>query len=240
MNNGDLLTGTLGEKELTLQTEYADFPVPLEDIQKIEMRRGEESSVVLTMMNEDHVRGTLTMETLSLRLDVGAGIDSVYKDEFDTIHLHDGLRELTYKKGVGNSVFRPENVSVINEIGMELIYIPAGTFMMGSPESEEGRDGDEGPVHKVTLTDPFYMGKYEVTQSQYEEVMRRNPSKYVDEDLPVEQVSWYYARIFCTRLSASDEQFDYRLPTEAEWEYACRAGTRSPFYWGDIWDDEYG
>jgi hypothetical protein len=240
MSNGDLLTGSFQEKELLVETEYAEFAVLLEDVAKIELERGEKLPVAMTMKNEDVVRGILATEVFTLLLDFGATIDSVYKDRFNTIYLDDGLRQLTYKKGVGNSVYQPENQCVVNEIGMELVYVPAGTFRMGSPEHEEGRDGDEGPVHRVTISSPFYLGKYEVTQQQYQAVMSRSPSKYDGEDRPVEQVSWFYARLFCSRLSSRDSEFDYRLPTEAEWEYACRAGTQTPFYWGEVWDDEYG
>jgi len=129
-----------------------------------------------------------------------------------------------------------------NTIGMKFVLIPAGEFLMGSRDSadEVARKGrhlpawyeDEHPLHRVRITKPFYMGIYEVTQAQYERVMGKNPSRFKGPNNPVEQVSWNDAVEFCRRLSRKDGAA-YRLPTEAEWEYACRAGTTTPFYTGE-------
>lgn len=114
-----------------------------------------------------------------------------------------------------------------NSIGMELVYIPAGRFMMGTPYSDVDLYYGE-----VTLSKPFYMGIYEVTQTQYEAIMGKNPSKFKGGDNPVEQVSRYDAVEFCRKLSRKEGK-TYRLPTEAEWEFACRAGTNTRFNFGD-------
>ncbi len=119
-----------------------------------------------------------------------------------------------------------------NSIGMELVYIEPGTFMMGSPSNEEGHDDDEGLQHRVTLTTGFHMGVTEVTQAQWRAVMGTNPSHFKGDDLPVETVSWNDAVAFCEKLSRSEGR-TYRLPTEAEWEYACRAGTTTRFCFGN-------
>ena len=119
-----------------------------------------------------------------------------------------------------------------NSIGMEFVKIPAGEFMMGSPSNEEGRDDDEGPQHRVRITKPFYVGVTEVTQAQYQAVMGKNPSHFKGAKNPVEKVSWSDCVEFCNRLSRKTGQ-SVRLPTEAEWEYACRAGTTGRFYFGD-------
>ena len=119
-----------------------------------------------------------------------------------------------------------------NGVKMQLVLIPKGKFMMGSASSEAGRLDKEGPRHEVTLTHPFYMGIYEVTQAQYEAVMGVNPSHTRGEQNPVEFVSWNQAVKFCQRLSEKTGK-SVRLPTEAEWEYACRAGTTTPWFWGD-------
>ncbi|MGI9441179.1 MAG: formylglycine-generating enzyme family protein [Rubripirellula sp.] len=112
-------------------------------------------------------------------------------------------------------------------IGMEFKLIPAGTFIMG--------EGDQ--AHEVTLTKPFKIGVHEVTQAQYEQVMGVNPSKYKGSDNPVETVSWEAAVEFCRKLSELPAEKEagngYRLPTEAEWEYACRAGTTTKYSFGD-------
>ena len=117
--------------------------------------------------------------------------------------------------------------------GIEMVFIPAGEFMMGSPSSESGRDSDEGPVHKVRITTPFYMGKYEVKQGDWQKLMGNNPSWFKGSDrLPVENVSFNNCQEFLSK--AGDE---LRLPTEAEWEYACRAGSSSAYFFGDSSSD---
>ena len=112
---------------------------------------------------------------------------------------------------------------------MTFCWCPAGSFLMGSPESEEGRDDDE-TRHRVTLTQGFWMGKYEVTQAQWKSVMGTNPSRFKDEDCPVECVSWDDCQKFVRKVNAGGAAV--ALPTEAQWEYACRAGTTTPFSFG--------
>ncbi len=131
-----------------------------------------------------------------------------------------------------------------NSIGMEMIEIPAGEFMMGSPAGEKGRIPNEEQA-AVTLTKPFWLGKTEVTQGQWKQVMGTEPWKgkdYVqaDKDCPATYVDWNDATAFCQLLTDTDQKNgklpageSYRLPTEAEWEYACRAGTTTEFSFGD-------
>ena len=123
---------------------------------------------------------------------------------------------------------------------LEMVQIPAGTFVMGSPEGELDRSGNEGPQHEVSVG-RFFMGAYPVTQAQWQFVaglpqvdrkLTPDPSHFKGEKCPVEQVSWYDSVEFCARLSAHTGR-EYRLPTEAEWEYACRAGTTTPFHFGE-------
>jgi len=119
-----------------------------------------------------------------------------------------------------------------NSIGMKFVWIPPGNFMMGSPKEEKERVINEAQ-HKVTLSKGFYMGVYPVTQEQWQAVMGNNPSKFKGEkNLPVEQVSWEDCQEFIKKLRDKDKKL-YRLPTESEWEYACRAGTKTPFYFGE-------
>ncbi len=119
-----------------------------------------------------------------------------------------------------------------NSIGMELILLPAGEFTTGAAAG----DSAEEP-HVMTVAKPFYLGVYEVTQKQYERVMRANPSEFKFAQNPVERVSWEEAVTFCRKLSELPEErsagLAYRLPTEAEWEYACRAGTTTAYSFGD-------
>lgn len=129
-----------------------------------------------------------------------------------------------------NKAWREEE-DLGNGIKLEMVLIPAGKFVMGSPKKEKGRDDDE-TQHEVTLTKPFYMGKYEVTQEQWEVIMGSNPSDTEDTSLPVTNVSWDDCKKFIKKLNAKTGG-NYRLPTEAEWEYACKAGTNTAYSFGD-------
>ncbi|MBY0229309.1 MAG: formylglycine-generating enzyme family protein [Gemmataceae bacterium] len=143
----------------------------------------------------------------------------------------------------------PVMPALVNSIGMRLVLLPAGAFQMGSPGEEPNRVQGEGPRHPVEITRPFCLGAFAVTQAEYLAVMGTNPSWFSREGtgrkdvagrdtgrFPVEMVNWEDAARFCERLSARPQERDagrvYRLPTEAEWEYACRAGSSSPFYSG--------
>ncbi|MFM6619892.1 MAG: SUMF1/EgtB/PvdO family nonheme iron enzyme, partial [Dolichospermum sp.] len=126
-----------------------------------------------------------------------------------------------------------------NGIFLEMVHIPGGTFIMGSPENEEGYNKSQNPQHQVTVP-AFFMGKYPVTQKQWQIVaalpkininLEPKPSQFQSDNLPVESVSWYDAQEFCARLSQKTNK-SYRLPSEAEWEYACRGGTTTAFYFG--------
>jgi uncharacterized protein (TIGR02996 family) len=131
---------------------------------------------------------------------------------------------------------------LFTSIGMQLALIPAGTYLMGAPPDEQGHFPNETPQHEVTITQAFYLGLYPVTQRDYQTVMGSNPSLFQSQNAdrlnhPVENVSWEDAVEFCHRLSRLPDEWAagrvYRLPTEAEWEHACRAGGTSPFTWGD-------
>jgi len=119
-----------------------------------------------------------------------------------------------------------------DEVTLEMVFMKGGTFIMGSPEDEEERHDDESPQHQVTIK-PFYMSKYPITQAQWRTVMGDNPSyDNKGDNRPVDNVSWDESVKFCHKLSALTGKA-YRLPSEAEWEYACRAGTTTPFYFGE-------
>ena len=118
-----------------------------------------------------------------------------------------------------------------NGVTLEMVEILGGTFIMGSPKSEAKRGSNEGPQHQVTVPS-FYMGKYELTQVQYQAIIGTNPSNFKGDNRPVEGVNWNNAVEFCKKLSQKTGK-KYRLPSEAEWEYACRAGTTTPFYFGE-------
>jgi formylglycine-generating enzyme required for sulfatase activity len=156
--------------------------------------------------------------------------------ETATISLQSGKVNIQRRTGRAQQFI--ENLP--NGITLEMVAIPAGIFYMGSPENEEGHQDEESPQHLVTVP-PFYMGKYPVTQAQWfvvanlpkiEHDLNPNPALFKGVNLPVECVSWYDAVEFCRRLSQATGK-EYRLPSEAEWEYACRGGTTTPFYCGE-------
>jgi formylglycine-generating enzyme required for sulfatase activity/DNA-binding CsgD family transcriptional regulator len=128
-----------------------------------------------------------------------------------------------------------------NGVELEMASIPAGTFVMGSPNGEEGRRGSEGPQHEVTFANSYFIAKYPIIQAQWrvvaampqvERELAPDPSNFKGDNRPVEKISWLDAVEFCARLSQHTGR-DYRLPSEAEWEYACRAGTTTPFHFGE-------
>ena len=135
-----------------------------------------------------------------------------------------------------------ENITITlpRGIKLEMVWIQPGRFMMGSPTTESERDDDEGPQHEVTITQGFYLGKYEVTQAQWESVMNTRPwagsgasGDPEKANFPAFFVRWEDVETFVRRLNETEGKDIYRLPTEAEWEYACRAGTTTPWSFGD-------
>lgn len=133
--------------------------------------------------------------------------------------------------GICGCTKKEKTIDFGDGITMEFVLIPAGGFDMGAPKFEKDSSPFEGPVHRVEISKAFYMSKYEVTQAQYEAVVGENPSEFKGKDHPVECVSCNDAVAFCKKLGKN-----YRLPTEEEWEYSCRAGTTTRFYYGNDFD----
>jgi formylglycine-generating enzyme required for sulfatase activity len=128
----------------------------------------------------------------------------------------------------------PLTLDLGRNVKMNLVEIPAGKFVMGCPKNEKDRLPADFDEHEVTITKSFYLGVYPVTQEQYAAIMGANPSKFKGATHPVEQVSWTEAQAFCKKASGRTRR-KFRLPTEAEWEYACRAGTQTAYSFGDDW-----
>ncbi|NOZ53458.1 MAG: formylglycine-generating enzyme family protein [Gammaproteobacteria bacterium] len=120
----------------------------------------------------------------------------------------------------------------VNNVTQKMRWIPPGEFWMGSPEGEPEREGDEFR-HRVLITRGYWLAETACNQALWQAVMGKNPSKFKGDDLPVENVSWDDVKLFCEKLDQEFPGLQARLPSEAQWEYACRAGTQTPFWWGN-------
>ncbi len=151
-------------------------------------------------------------------------------DSFTERSFENKAHEISEKRMIepksDNSEIIPEIYT--NSIEMKFMLIPSGNFMMGSKD-----DDREKPVHEVAITKPFYLGIYPVTQYEWRQVMEENPSIFRGKQLPVENVSWGKVKDFIDKLNERESTNKYDLPSEAEWEYAARAGTTTRFFFGD-------
>ncbi len=190
--------------------------------------------------------GIQTSQTFQEEVAVGVesqGIDStidLQSFEFEVAEIKFDPSSESYKIERYLDQARGYREDLGNNVHLEMVYIPEGVFMMGSPEDEEGHEYNESPLHEVSVK-PFFMGKYPITQAQWKEIaslpqvnreLKLDPSRFKGSDRPVERVTWNEAVEFCDRLSRKTGR-EYRLPSEAEWEYACRAGTTTPFHFGE-------
>jgi len=169
---------------------------------------------------------------LTLCLALSTSLSVVYGMPDDATHGVVSEEPIPTKAQTDPNTPKEKTIDMGNGVIMEFVLIPAGEFDMGSPSSERDRENDEGPVHSAKISRPFYMGKYEVTQEQYYVIAKSKPSRFKQEGRPVENVSWNQADRFCRKLGEI-KGGSYRLPTEAEWEYACRAGSQDRFCFGD-------
>ncbi|MBD2496358.1 formylglycine-generating enzyme family protein [Nostoc sp. FACHB-280] len=197
------------------------------------------SSLLIVFVGREvvKVQSTISKPTLIPTNDKVFGLP-LWEFEFETVKVDKNGIIIEPKLKKQAKLFQ-ENLD--QNVNIEMVAIPGGKFLMGSPKDEAGRDDDaESPQHEVKVS-PFFMGKYPVTQDQWRAVaaleqvnrpLQPNPSNFKGNNLPVEQVSWDDAVEFCNRLSKYTNRH-YRLPSEAEWEYACRAGTTTPFCFGE-------
>ncbi|MBI2805627.1 MAG: SUMF1/EgtB/PvdO family nonheme iron enzyme [Planctomycetes bacterium] len=220
-------------------------------------QQGRPFAVVLSCLG-----ATVALAVVVILIGLGAFNSGVPKKvaQTDKVLNQDAAPKKLISKSPAKSKTPKPGDTISNKLGMKFAWIPPGTFTMGSPPSEQEQAIKDGAPayrvkgetqHRVTLTKGFYMGVHQVTQAQWRDIMTENPnpSHFKGDSLPVEQVSWFDAVNFCNALSAKEGAKPYykidgvkvtilggtgfRLPTEAEWEYACRAGTKTPFYFGD-------
>ena len=231
------------EQEIEYQKRQAER-LHLEQ-EKAENKRQEAERLRLEQEKAENKRREAELQERLKRESSSPGVQT-QPFEFDTATLTPksagflgmGKKNYEINRSRGRAEFFTENLG--NGVVLEMIAIPGGKFLMGSPESEPERTGNESPQHFVTIQ-PFFMGKFPVTQSQWKAVaalpkvnidLNPDPSNFKGANRPVEQVSWDDVIEFCARISKKTEKI-YLLPSEAEWEYACRAGTTTPFYFGE-------
>lgn len=204
-----------------LDTIPAPQPQPVQKPQKFEAK-------ILTQTNKKVWWGVGGVGLLGVVILLFAVLPSMFKNETSSNN------PATNTGRTNNTNSKTRTANLPSGVKLEMVKIPSGSFMMGSPNSEKDRNPDESPQHRVTIGYEFYMGKFEVTQAQWQAVMGSNPSNFKNcDECPAEQVSWNDAKEFIKKLNALNDGFTYRLPSEAEWEYACRAGTTTAFSFGD-------
>ena len=182
--------------------------------------------LLLAIVTGSLLQADRSPETPQLPAVTGSSPDDLSTVDVQTVKVND-RGNITDRTQSQVNAFRED---LGNGLGLDMIAIPAGEFVMGSPPEETGRDDDEGPQRTVTIPS-FFMGRFQVTQAQYEVVMGQHVSRFQGADRPVETVSWEDTMAFCEKLSELTGR-TYRLPSEAEWEYACRAETTTPFHFG--------
>lgn len=239
LRNGDVLSGAVRADPLPMDTTRGKKQFPWHEIASLAFHLG--ASPTLTLRQGEVLREPLDLEDLPVLLDVGPAI-KLHTDYIEIIqdHSHASTGSVTGPSQRGRLPYAVViSPNATNVAGM--VWIPAGQFTMGSPSGEAGRDQDEGPQTQVTIEPGFWIGKYEVTQKEYLAVTGNNPSNNTeDPSRPVEKVSWNEAMDFCETLTQQARAanqlppgFHFRLPSEAEWEYACRAGAATRFSFGE-------
>lgn len=187
---------------------------------------------------------SITMNRWELRTEEGNEFIGCFAREEVAKEVREALEKYHQKQVKEINLFswynsnREEKVFSFNGASAAFVWIPPGEFMMGSPEDESGRYDDESPQHLVRFAGGFWMQTTPVTQAQWQAVMGNNPSYFesVGSDAPVERVSWNDVQEFIQKLNSTTKETQFRLPTEAEWEYACRAGTTTKYYFVDDQD----
>lgn len=240
MNNGDSLTGELENNMIEMITDYGDVPIPVSDITELVFPDELMSEVTLTRKNGDKITGKVKNATFTIDLNIDIELRDVYQDKILKIITGVGELKKIYEQELTavtrSDLLRNKKVfaekKYTNILGMTFCKIKPGKFNMGSPASEPGRNIHE-KRHLVILDEPFFIQTTEVTQKQWNQLMPENPSHFKGEDRPVENVSWFDAQVFISKLNAVDKTLLYRLPTEAEWEYAARAGADGMYCFGN-------
>ncbi len=239
LRGGDMLSGRLKEP-LKLEDQTSVTPIPDLEIESLQLASEADEPGNVLLKNGAERSARLKNDLIQFELDLGPSI-SISRWDIESFYSRHGFvpreveRYFSPKPSPSNLENRPSSPFP------NFVWIPPGRFLMGSESNELGRGSDEGPQTLVTLSRGFWMAQYEVTQNEYMTLMKSNPSTFTaDPQQPVEKVNWNEALAYCRRLTeTADEEgtlprgMVFRLPTEAEWEYACRAGTDTRFSYGD-------
>ena len=237
MSNKDLLTGRATVPDVAIKTDADEVAVPFTDIEEIVMQGGRDVTLHLQLHGGRKLAGKPVREDMTIDLDNGLRVEGVHNDLISRIYIDDGYWQAALEFGLILPKLKEMSLPTFaaggleywtNSLGMKFRLVPPGEFVMGS---ERGHS-DERPLHRVTISQPFYLAAHEVTQAQWNRVMDNNPSEVKGDNLPAYSLLWSEVQEFINGLSAK-EGLEYRLPTEAEWEYACRAGSTTEFYWGE-------
>ena len=237
LRNGDRLSGNFLTNSLFLTGSTAKREVAFPELQVLQFRSDNSDQVSVWLTNGTTFEGTLAGQDLPFRLELGPAVELPI-DTIEFIGADARLATGAPEERAGRATSVNSSAST-NFAGM--VYLPPGEFLMGSPTEELGRDPDESPQTRVVIARGFWMGECEVTQGEYQQVMGLNPSNGTgDRRRPVERVSWFDAVEYCKKLTQAcelqgrlPEGYVYRLPTEAEWEYGCRAGATTRFCYGE-------
>ena len=225
----ELKLGSGNERKMLVEEEIKQVSLP-ENLKPLLKKKRNPTNFSVDILPEQDDSTRLTNE-IEEALKVNTSEVFLLEKKITTVTLNN-QGEIIKKEPIKVESF-VENLG--NGIELEMVLIPGGSFQMGANENIE-----EQPVHKVTIQ-PFFMSKYPITQEQWTAVanldkvnidLKLNPSKFIGKNLPVERVNWFDIKEFCARLSQQTNR-QYRLPSEAEWEYACRAGSTTPFYFGE-------
>ncbi len=242
LRNGDRLSGQFLEGPLPLVTGQTQAVVQVAEIESAAFPDANSSAVTVVRRDGATVQGRIMLEDITIHLDLGP-----------TLRLSPGCLAAIHRRAPSESnepqltptragppppATGTANGGITNLAGF--VWLPPGAVLMGSPPEEAGRDPDEGPQTRVVIPHGFWMGRHEVTQGEYQAVLATNPSNSPgDPRRPVERVNWYEALEYCATLTARERArgglplgYAFRLPTEAEWEYACRAGSTTAFCFG--------
>jgi formylglycine-generating enzyme required for sulfatase activity len=219
--DGSHLIGLPKTASVPFRWSYAVIDIAWKDIRSITIGEGRDTATIL-MQNRDRLTGSFIFGNVGLTTPFG-------DVQIDTPHV----TWINVVRPVSERMAGEERVVFIGGVRLEMAWIQPGEFKMGA---DDGRD-DEKPVHRVRISKGFWMGKHEVTQELWEQVMGQNPSGFRGGRNPVDSVSWRDCQIFMGALNGMVPGSGFRLPTEAEWEYACRAGTTNAFYTGNADSD---